>query len=97
MKRNWKMGLLSLSLCLCLLPSVVFAAEEELPATPFYMTAWSLLPPVVAIILALITKEVYSSLFIGIFVGGLLYSNFGFEGTLTHMFNDGIVASLADT
>ena len=46
----------------------------------FYGTAWSLLPPVIAIVLALITKEVYSSLFIGILVGGLLYSNFAFEG-----------------
>ncbi len=63
----------------------------------FYMTAWALLPPVIAIALALITKEVYSSLFVGIIVGGLLYSNFSFEGTLTHVFNDGIVASLADS
>ena len=63
----------------------------------FYNTAWSLLPPVIAIALALITKEVYSSLFIGILVGGLLYSNFGFEGTLLHVFSDGIVASLSDS
>ncbi len=62
----------------------------------FYMTPWALLPPVIAIALALITKEVYSSLFVGIIVGGLLYSGFSFEGTLTHAFNDGIVASLAD-
>ena len=62
----------------------------------FYNTALSLLPPVIAIALALITKEVYSSLFIGILVGGLLYSNFSFEGTVLHAFNDGIVASLSD-
>ena len=62
----------------------------------FYQTPWALLPAVIAIALALITKEVYSSLFVGIVVGGLLYSGFGFEGTLTHVFNDGIVASLAD-
>ncbi len=62
----------------------------------FYNTALSLLPPVIAIGLALITKEVYSSLFIGILVGGLLYSNFSFEGTVLHAFNDGIVASLSD-
>ena len=65
--------------------------------SPFYNTAWALLPPVIAIALALITKEVYSSLFIGILVGGLLYSNFSFEGTLTHVFEDGIVGSLADS
>ena len=62
----------------------------------FFNTPWSLLPPVIAIALALITKEVYSSLFIGILVGGLLYSNFSFEGTVTHAFSDGIVASLSD-
>ena len=61
----------------------------------FYGTAWSLLPPVIAIVLALITKEVYSSLFVGILAGGLLYSNFAFEGTVLHIFNDGIVAVLA--
>ena len=62
----------------------------------FFNTPMSLLPPVIAIALALITKEVYSSLFIGILVGGLLYSNFSFEGTVLHAFNDGIVASLSD-
>lgn len=62
----------------------------------FYNTFWALLPPIIAIALALITKEVYSSLFIGILVGGLLYSNFSFEGTVLHAFNDGIVASLSD-
>ncbi|MCI8869543.1 MAG: Na+/H+ antiporter NhaC family protein [Lawsonibacter sp.] len=63
----------------------------------FYNTALALLPPVIAIALALITKEVYSSLFIGILVGGLLYSNFSFEGTVLHAFSDGIVASLSDS
>jgi len=62
----------------------------------FLQTAWSLLPALVAIALALITKEVYSSLFIGIVIGGLLYSGFSFEGTLLHVFQDGIVASLSD-
>ena len=62
----------------------------------YYNTVWSLLPPVIAIALALITKEVYSSLFIGILMGGLLWSNFSFESTVLHAFNDGIVASLSD-
>ncbi len=63
----------------------------------FYNTGLALLPPIIAIALALITKEVYSSLFIGIVVGGLLYSNFSFEGTLNHVFSGGIVASLSDS
>ena len=70
--------------------------EAQVPTSRFYMTFWSLLPPIIAIALALITKEVYTSLFTGIIVGGLLYSNFSFEGTLTHAFYDGIVTSLAD-
>ena len=57
---------------------------------------WSLIPPIIAIVLALVTKEVYSSLFIGILTGSLLYSGFSFEGTLNHIFTDGIIASLAD-
>jgi Na+/H+ antiporter NhaC len=63
----------------------------------FYNTFWALLPPIIAIALALITKEVYSSLFIGIVVGGLLYSNFSFEGTVLHVFNDGIIAAVTDS
>ena len=63
----------------------------------FFNTFWSLLPPIIAIALALITKEVYSSLFVGILMGGLLYSNFAFEATVLHVFNDGIVASVTDS
>ena len=58
-------------------------------------TFWSLVPPVVAITLALITKEVYSSLFIGIVIGGLFFSGFSFTGTITHIFQDGVVKSLS--
>ncbi|MGM9607448.1 MAG: Na+/H+ antiporter NhaC family protein [Oscillospiraceae bacterium] len=63
-----------------------------------YATIWSLLPPVIAIALALITKEVYSSLFIGILAGGLLYSGFNLVGTMEHVFVDGMIGTaLADT
>lgn len=71
--------------------------EEEEYQSPFYSTIWALLPPLIAIALALITKEVYSSLFIGILVGGLLWSGFSFEGTMTHVLSDGFVGSLADS
>ncbi len=70
------------------------AAEEYVPA--MYATFWALIPPVVAIILALITKEVYSSLFIGIVIGALFYANFNFETTVNHVFVDGIVGVLTD-
>ena len=59
-------------------------------------TAWSLVPAVVAIVLALITKEVYSSLFVGIIMGGLFYANFNIEGAIIHIFQDGIVGTYAD-
>lgn len=63
----------------------------------FIDTAWALLPPVIAIALALITKEVYSSLFIGILAGGLLYANFSPVGTMKHVFVDGMIAQLSDS
>ncbi len=59
-------------------------------------TWWAIFPPLLAILLALVTKEVYSSLFIGIVAGGLVYSGFSFEGTVTHVFSDGFVKSVAD-
>ena len=68
---------------------------EYVPA--MYATFWALIPPVVAIVLALITKEVYSSLFVGILVGGLFYSGFSFEGTIVHIFEDGIIGVLSDS
>ena len=63
-------------------------------------TFWSLVPAILAIALALITKEVYSSLFAGIALGGIFYSasvGGGFSGFLTHVFNDGFVGSLSDS
>ena len=62
-----------------------------------YATFWALVPPLVAIALALITKEVYSSLFIGIIVGGLFYSGFNPVGTLNHIFGEGMIAQLSDS
>ena len=100
--RNTRRALAVLPILLILLlvtTAVAFAAGEgdgEVPSR-FYQTFWSLLPAVIAIGLALVTKEVYTSLFVGILVGGLLYANFNFEGTLTHIFNDGFVGSLADS
>ena len=60
-------------------------------------TGWSLVPALVAIVLALITKEVYSSLFVGILFGGLLYSGFNLVATMEHVFVDGMIGSLADS
>lgn len=62
----------------------------------FYGTVWALLPPLLAILLALLTKEVYSSLFVGIVAGGVLYAQGSFEGTLVHTMSDGFVKCVAD-
>ena len=59
-------------------------------------TFWALVPPLVAIILALITKEVYSSLFIGVLLGAFFYSNWGPVKALDATINDGLIASISD-
>ena len=62
-----------------------------------YATFAALLAPVIAIVLALITKEVYSSLIIGIVVGGFIYAGGNFETAINHVLFDGFVASLSDS
>ena len=70
--------------------------SEDSPSRMF-STFWALIPPIVAIALALITKEVYSSLFVGVVLGGLMASNFSFAGTVDAVVNDGLIASVADS
>ena len=70
----------------CIMVTVAFA-EGEAAVSNFYGGPLSLLPPVVAIVLALITKEVYSSLFIGILVGFVLQANFDPVMTFNHLVN----------
>ena len=76
------------------------AAEESAEAaasSPFLNTFWALVPPIIAIILALLTKEVYSSLFVGILAGALLLNNFRLEDTMNRVFSGGFVGSVTDT
>ena len=63
-------------------------------------TFWSLVPAIVAICLALLTKEVYSSLFIGIVIGGVFYAidaASGFPGFFNHIFSEGMIKQLSDS
>lgn len=72
----------------------------QAPISDAVGSLWSLLPPIVAIGLALMTKEVYSSLFVGILTGGLLYSiteHSGFSGMFNAVVKDGIIANIADS
>ena len=100
MRNKRKMGyvfLMSL-LILCCSSTTVFAADISAEYVPqLYATIWSLVPPVVAIVLALITKEVYSSLFVGILIGGAFWSGFKPEATILHVFQDGVVGVLTDS
>ena len=72
--------------------------EKVYSDTPFAGTFWSLLPPIVAIVLALISKEVYSSLFLGCLVGALLYTQFAPWDTIVTLVGAdyGIISVLAD-
>ena len=81
------------------LPTLEVEGEPVLADTPFAGTFWSLLPPIVAIVLALISKEVYSSLFLGCLVGALLYAQFAPWGTIVALVGAdyGIVSVLADS
>jgi len=98
MRMRWKMLLPTVFLLAMAFSSTVFAAEEETLYVPgLHATFWALVPAIVAIGLALITKEVYSSLFVGILMGALLYSGFQFELTITHIFSDGIIGVLSDS
>ncbi len=71
-----------------------YITEQTVPA---YATFWALIPPIVAIVLALLTKEVYMSLFVGILAGGLLYANFNVEKMMNTVFVSGMMGKLTDS
>jgi hypothetical protein len=94
--RNKKSYLLCIAILIVVLcPMIVYGAEAEAPKPALYATFWSLVPPLVAIVLALISKEVYSSLAIGLIFGGMLASGFNFEGTMKAIFEKGFVSVLS--
>ncbi len=93
-KKKGHIKLIVIVLCMV---AVMVAAAITTTADSVQQTFWALVPPLIAIVLALVTKEVYSALFVGIIAGGLLYSGFSFEGTVVHVFQDGLIASLADS
>ena len=99
MKRtNKTRALLAIMLVVAVVMSitVIASAADGSDANPFVGTIWALMPPVVAIGLALITKEVYSSLFIGIAVGALMYSQGNLLGAMEHIFVDGFAGSYGE-
>ena len=103
MKKNIKRTAVLSVVLILMFATTVFGAEQTEEYVPaVYATFWALVPPVVAIGLALITKEVYSSLFVGIVIGGLFYGNafqpgFSAERSVLHIFEDGLVGVLSDS
>jgi tetracycline resistance efflux pump len=79
------------------LPAFAEGTVGEEYLSNVHATFWSLIPPVIAIVLALITKEVYSSLFVGIISGALLYANFNPLTAFNAMFSEGFIPSLSDS
>ena len=97
-KRNI-LSVFTAMLLFCAISVTAFATGEEDAenVSNFYSTFWALVPPLVAIGLALITKEVYSSLFIGIVLGGLLSANLHPIIALDNLINEGIIAAVSGT
>ncbi len=95
-----KKRLFIVTLCvmmICMMFTVFAFAEGEEEAPALYATFWALVPPLIAIGLALLTKEVYSSLFVGIVAGAFLVADGSPVGALNAVLNDGFIAKLADS
>lgn len=75
--------------------SIVTAIIVSLSGNDTFATAWALFPPIVAIVLALITKEVYSSLFTGIVVGGIFACGGSFTAAVDHVVSDGFISAVS--
>ena len=77
--------------------SIILAIYISLSGVETYATAWALFPPVLAIFMALLTKEVYSSLFLGILVGGILGSGGSLSKSLDNVVDKGLISSVSQT
>ena len=94
MKKTRSKTVVTVIVALIILALLIVAAVECANGASLTNTAWSLLPPVIAIVLALITKEAYSALFIGVLAGGLFTCGFAPVATLDTIVNDGMIAAI---
>ncbi len=92
-----KKASISVAVFLLVLSAAITVLADGEAASPLYATFWALVPPLVAIALALITKEVYSSLFIGIALGGMLVANWNPVTALDRIVNDGLISAVSGT
>ena len=93
--RRRALPVMAIMLLLCsALTVTAFAAGEEAAGPSMYGTFWAMIPPIVAIALALITKQAYASLFLGVVVGALFVCDFAPVATLDTVLNQGLVSSI---
>ena len=90
-------NLVALGVAIAVIVALAIVTIAKPAEFTFAGSLWALLPPVVAIGLALITKEAYSSLFIGIVVGALMHTKFNFAGTVDTVVNDGLISAASGT
>ena len=90
---SWRGFMVAAVLALMTVPA--FAAGEAAEGPSMYGSFWALVPPLVAIVLALVTKQAYASLFLGVVVGGLFVCEFAPVATLDTVLNVGLVDSIA--
>ena len=95
MKKNLK--IFAFAFIFALLFPMLGLADGAEATSSFFATFWALVPPVVAIGLALITKEVYSSLFVGILLGGFLAADFKPVAAFDAVLNEGLIAAVSGT
>ncbi len=91
--KKFLLPLIAVVVILAVMATAFFTIGEE----GAFSTPWALLAPVIAIALALITKEVYSSLFIGVVIGAVLNANFSFTGTVDAAVSGGLISAVADS
>ncbi len=99
MKRNTLVKLITFAVLLVLVVVLACVLKTDVPGADsrYFGTFMALIPPVIAIVCALVTKEVYSSLFIGILAGGLFAAEFNPVGTFDAVVIDGLIAAVSDT
>ena len=98
MKKNIKRTAVLSVVLILMFATTVFGAEQTEEYVPaVYATFWALVPPVVAIGLAPVKKRCTVLCSLVFLMGGILYSGFSFEGTITHIFEDGMISVLSDS
>ncbi len=97
MKKKTLINLCIAAVALIVVVVLAITLRADAKEGPYYATFMALVPPIIAIGLALITKEVYSSLFVGVLAGGLLYADFNPITALDAVVSDGIISAVSDT